>query len=238
MATTPVRLTSRPRAWTLTAGLALVLAGLVATRLGDVRGWLIASVETIAGLGYWGLVLFVGLYAAATVLLLPAVVLTLGGGAVFGVVRGALAVWVGAMLGATAAFLIGRYLARQWVERRLAGRGGVRAIDEAIAREGWKIVLLTRLSPAFPFVLLNYAFGLTRVSLRAYAAASAAGMVPGIAMYVYLGSLAGSLAAAVAGVGTQTPAQWAFFGIGLLATIAVTVYVTRLARAALARRTA
>jgi uncharacterized membrane protein YdjX (TVP38/TMEM64 family) len=220
------------------AGVALVLALLVATQLGDARGWLIAGVETIARLGPWGLALFVSLYAAATVLLLPAVVLTLGGGAVFGVVLGALAVWVAAMLGATAAFIIGRYLAREWVERQLAARGGFRAIDEAVAREGWKIVLLTRLSPAFPFVLLNYAFGLTRVSLRAYVAASAVGMIPGIAMYVYLGSLAGSLAAAVAGAGTQTPAQWALFGIGLLATIIVTVYVTRLARAALARRTA
>lgn len=220
------------------AAVAIALALAIAARLGDARGWLVATVEAIGGLGPVGLALFAGLYVVVTVLLLPAVALTLGAGAVFGAARGALAVWVGATLGATAAFLIGRYLARHWVERRLAGRPGFRAIDDAVAREGWKIVVLARLSPAFPFVLLNYAFGLTRVSLRAYVAASALGMVPGIAMYAYLGSLAGSLAAAVAGTAARTPAQWALLGIGLLATVAVTTYVTRLARAALGQRIA
>jgi uncharacterized membrane protein YdjX (TVP38/TMEM64 family) len=225
------------RAWTIGAIAAVAAAVLAGAHSVDVRAWLVSSVERIAGLGAAGLALFVGLYVVVTVLLLPAVVLTLGGGAVFGVARGAVAVWAGATLGATAAFLIGRYLVRGWVERRLAGHAGFRAIDDAVAREGWKIVALTRLSPAFPFVLLNYAFGLTRVPLRAYVAASALGMIPGIVMYVYLGSLAGSVAAALAGTTTRTPAQWVLFAIGLVATIAVTIYVTRLARAALARRT-
>ena len=230
-------MTGSRRTWTVVAVVGLGLIVGLGAQLGDARGWLVAAVEAVAGLGRWGLPLFVGLYVGVTVLALPAVVLTLGGGAVFGVARGALAVWIGATLGATAAFIIGRYLARGWVERRIARHPGFGAIDDAVAREGWKIVLLPRLSPAFPFVLLNYAFGLTRVSLRAYVAASAVGMIPGIAMYTYLGSLAGSLAAALAGTTARTPAQWSLFALGLLATIAVTVYVTRLARAALARRT-
>ena len=230
-------MTGSRRAMRVMAVAGVALAVILAATLGDVRGWLISIVESLAGLGPWGLPLFVVLYVVVTVLALPAVVLTLGGGAVFGVARGAVVVWLGATLGATAAFVVGRYLARGWVERRLAGHPGFHAIDDAVARDGWRIVLLTRLSPAFPFVLLNYAFGVTRVALRSYVAASAVGMIPAIVMYTYLGSLAGSLAAALAGTTARTPAQWLLFAVGLLATVAVTLYVTRMARAALARRT-
>lgn len=139
-------------------------------------------------------------------------------------------------LGATAAFVVGRYLAREWVAAKVQGAPRFAAIDQAVAREGWKIVILTRLSPIFPFNLLNYAFGLTRVSLRDYVFASWIGMIPGTLMYVYMGSLAGDLATQGAGSRMRSGAEWALSGIGLLATIAVTVYVTRLARAALVRR--
>jgi uncharacterized membrane protein YdjX (TVP38/TMEM64 family) len=108
-----------------------------------------------------------------------------------------------------------------------------RAIDAAVGREGWKIVGLTRLSPAFPFNLLNYAYGITGVRLRDYFFASWVGMLPGTVMYVYLGSLAGSLATLGGRGGGRTPAQWALYVVGLLATIAVTVSVTRIARTAL-----
>jgi uncharacterized membrane protein YdjX (TVP38/TMEM64 family) len=216
---------------------ALLVVVLLARRL-ETRALLEDALGWIAGLGPWGPALFVLLYVAATVLLLPAVVLTLGAGAVFGVVTAFAVVSAGATLGAVAAFLIGRYVARDWVARRVAASARLGAIDEAVAREGWKIVLLTRLSPAFPFVLLNYAYGLTRVSLRQYALASWIGMMPGIALYAYLGSLAGDLAAAAAGARGRTPGEWALYALGLLATVAVTVFVTRVARAALDRRVA
>jgi uncharacterized membrane protein YdjX (TVP38/TMEM64 family) len=182
--------------------------------------------------------MFVLLYVIVTVLLLPAVVLTLGAGALFGVAWAFVIVSIAATLGATAAFLVGRYLARGWVARRVAASARLGAIDAAVARDGWKIVLLTRLSPAFPFVLLNYAFGLTRVPLRDYALASWLGMMPGIALYAYLGSLAGDVAAVAAGSRARTPWEWALYALGFLATLAVTVHVTRLARAALDRRVA
>jgi uncharacterized membrane protein YdjX (TVP38/TMEM64 family) len=201
-----------------------------------VQGLLRQTLASIAGLGPWGPVLFVLVYIAATVLFLPGSILTLGAGFVFGVVKGSVVVSVSATLGATAAFLVGRYLARDWVARKIEGNPRFRAIDEAVAHEGWKIVGLTRLSPVFPFNLLNYAFGLTRVSLRDYFFASWIGMMPGTVMYVYLGSLAGDLATVGAGQGGRTPAQWALYVVGLAATMAVTVYVTRLARAALAKR--
>src|SRR5690606_28498352 len=113
-----------------------------------------------------------------TVLLIPGSALTLGAGALFGVFWGTVYASTGATLGATCAFLIGRYLARDWVAARIARRPAFVAIDRAVAEEGWKIVGLTRLSPIFPFVLLNYAFGLTRVSLRDYVFASWLGMLP------------------------------------------------------------
>lgn len=222
--------------WRLALSIGAVLGLVLVARGLETRAWLEGALNWIGGLGPAGLALFVLLYAAATVLLLPAVVLTLGAGAVFGVVAAFAAVSMGATLGAVAAFLVGRYLARDWVTRRVAASPRLGAIDAAVAREGWKIVLLTRLSPAFPFVLLNYAYGLTRVSLRHYALASWIGMMPGIALYAYLGSLAGDLAAAAAGARGRTPGEWALYALGLAATVTVTVYVTRMARAALDRR--
>jgi uncharacterized membrane protein YdjX (TVP38/TMEM64 family) len=240
MEATSVRVTSaasrsRRRLALAVAALVLVVVGV---RTLGAPSWLPGALAWLEGSGPWGPALFVLLYVAATVLLLPAVVLTLGAGAVFGVAQAFVAVSVGATLGATAAFLIGRYLARGWVARRVAQSERLRAVDEAVARDGWKIVLLTRLSPAFPFVLLNYALGLTRVRLLPYVLASWVGMMPGIALYAYLGSLAGEVAAASAGARARSPWEWAFYGLGLVATLGVTVYVTRVARGALARRIA
>ena len=152
------------------------------------------SLDWVAGLGPTGVIAFVVIYILACVFMLPGSVLTLGAGAVFGVVKGSVIVSVASTLGATAAFLVGRYLARDRVAKLIEGNERFRAIDEAVGREGWKIVGLTRLSPVFPFNLLNYAYGITKVSLRDYFLASWVGMVPGTLMYVYLGSLAGSLA--------------------------------------------
>ena len=213
--------------------LAVIAAALIAVFfLFDVRALLRDMLAWIDGLGAWGPVLFVLIYIVATVLFVPGSALTLGAGALFGVGLGSALVSVGATLGATAAFLVGRYFARDWVAKKIEGNTAFAAIDRAVAAEGWKIVGLTRLSPAFPFSLLNYAFGLTRVSLRDYMLASWIGMMPGTVMYVYLGSLAH-----VAGDRHRTPGEWALLGVGLVATIAVTVFVTRLARAALAKRT-
>jgi uncharacterized membrane protein YdjX (TVP38/TMEM64 family) len=231
MATQP--LATRPR-WLLPLA-GLVLAGVaVALAQGDVAGALRAAVAWVGSLGAVGPLIFVALYVVATVLLLPASVLTLGAGAVFGVAAGAVYVSVAATLGATAAFLIGRYLARDLVAHRIAGNPRFAAIDEAVAAEGWKIVGLLRLSPLFPFSLLNYALGLTRVRLPHYVLASWIGMMPGTVAYVYVGSLA---QAAVAGQ-SWTTGQRVLYGVGLVATIAVTVLVTRIARRALAVRIA
>lgn len=188
--------------------------------------------------GSLGVLVFFGLYIAACVFMLPGSILTLGAGAVFGVVKGSLLVSLSSTIGATVAFLIGRYLVRETVTRRVAGNATFSAMDEAVAHEGWQIVGLARLSPVFPFNLLNYAFGLTRVSLRDYVLASWIGMIPGTVMYVYLGSLAGSLAALGAREGgrARSPAEWALYVVGLIATVAVTAVIARIARRALNSR--
>jgi len=217
---------------------ALIVAALVlAVRYLDAAALLRGALDAVARLGAWGPALFLVLYVAATVFFLPGSILTIGAGAVFGLVRGFLVVSASATLGATAAFLIGRYVARGVVARKVERHPRFKAIDDAVAREGWKIVALLRLSPVVPFNVLNYAFGLTRVPLRHYVLASWIGMMPGTLMYVYLGSIAGDLAGVGLGRAQRTPAEWVLYGVGLAATIAVTVFVTRLARRALDART-
>ncbi len=210
----------------------VVLAALAAARWLPVQDTLRQVLAWMRALGPWGPVLFVAVYVLATVLLVPGSILTLGAGAVYGVGYGSLIVSLASTLGATAAFLVGRHLARDAVARRVAANPRFAALDQAVADEGWKIVVLTRLSPVFPFTLLNYAFGLTRVPLREYALASWLGMMPGTVLYVYLGSLAD----AAGSPRQRTPAEWALYATGLLATLAVTVVVTRLARRALAQK--
>ncbi len=186
----------------------------------------------VEGLGPLGPVAFILGYAAATVAFLPGSILTLAAGALFGVLRGTIYAFAGATLGASTAFLIARYVARGAVERRLGASARFSAIDRAVGREGFKIVALLRLSPVVPFSALNYALGLTRVPFLKYLAACAA-MLPGTLLYVYSGAAAGSLAAALGGGARKGTGSWVLFGVGLLATVAVTAFVTRLARRAL-----
>lgn len=215
----------------------LFIVGIVAAaRYFDVQQFFREALGWISRLGPSGLLIFVGLYIFACVLMLPGSILTLGAGVLFGVAEGSIVVSVAATLGATCAFLAGRYLAREWVGCRIAGSAKFKAVDEAVAKEGWKIVLLTRLSPVFPFNLLNYAFGLTKVSLRHYFFASWLGMIPGTVMYVYIGSLAGDLAKLGAGARERTAGEWTMYAVGLLATVVATVLITRVARKNLASR--
>lgn len=200
---------------------------------GQISAQLANALAWIDALGAIAPIVFIVLYVIVTVAFIPASVVTLGAGVVFGVVKGSFLVFVAAMLGATAAFVIGRYAARDWVGNKIASNEKFKAIDEAIAREGGKIIFLIRLSPAFPFNLLNYALGLTKVSLRDYVAGTT-GILPGTIMYVYLGSLAGNLATLGSGDAPSNPTiTWAIRIIGFIATVAVTVYVTRVARKAL-----
>ena len=218
--------------WKWLVYVGIVVALLAAARYLHVQDLLKQALNWVGQLGPSGPIFFIGIYVVATVLFIPGSVLTLGAGAVFGVLWGSIYVSLAATLGATCAFLVGRYLARDAIARRIAGNERFAAIDRAVASEGWKIVGLTRLSPVFPFTLLNYAFGITRVKLGHYILASWIGMMPGTVMYVYLGSLA----KAASGERTRTTGEWLLYAIGLLATVAVTVFVTRIAKKALAKQ--
>jgi uncharacterized membrane protein YdjX (TVP38/TMEM64 family) len=211
----------------LAALAALILGG---RRLGQYIPQFTAWVE---GLGVWGPVVFILGYAVATVAFIPGSLLTLAAGAIFGLARGTLYTLLGATLGAAAAFLVARYLARGAIERRIAGNARFAAIDRAVGSEGFKIVALLRLSPVVPFNLLNYALGLTRVRFAHYFLASIA-MLPGTLLYVYYGKAAGSLAAVAGGAkAAKGTAYWVTLGIGLAATVVVTTFITRLAGKAL-----
>ncbi len=179
----------------------------------------------IEGLGPWGPVAFIVIYVVAVMIpFVPASVFTLGAGLAFGMVWGSVYVLVAANIAGCLNFLIGRYLARDWVAHKLEAQPKFRAIDEATAREGWKIVALIRLAPVFPFSIMSYAFGLTRVSFWSYAAANLA-MIPGTLMYVYLGYI---------GRATDKPKSVIIGGL-VLGIIAV-LYITRVAKRALSQK--
>jgi uncharacterized membrane protein YdjX (TVP38/TMEM64 family) len=218
----------------ITLALWMTTAPALASGEGFTQNFLRDALVQIEGLGAEGAIAFIGLYIVATVAFFPGTILTLGAGAVFGVVQGFIYVFIGATLGATLAFLVGRYVARGWVSQKIEGNQKFKAIDHAIGKEGFKIVLLTRLSPVFPFNLLNYALGLTQVSLRDYFFGFV-GMIPGTLMYVYMGSLAHDLTLIGSAHQPTHPAvEWAMRIIGFVATVAVTLYVTKVAQKALA----
>jgi uncharacterized membrane protein YdjX (TVP38/TMEM64 family) len=218
--------------------LKIVLVGAVALGVVALLGRQLAGpvarfAEWVQGLGPRAPLAFVAGYALSTVALVPASLLTLAAGAVFGLVRGTVYSFVAATLGATLAFLVSRYLARPWVERRARRDERFHRIDRAIALHGLRVVFLLRLSPVLPFTLLNYALGLTSVRLRDYLLGFL-GMLPGTLMYVYYGRVAGDVAALAAGRGVEHGAgYYAVLGLGLAATVLVTVLVTRTARRAL-----
>lgn len=192
-----------------------------------------SALPWIQNLGIAGPIAFMLVYAFATVAFLPGSVLTLSGGAIFGLLWGSIYVFIGATVGATLAFLVGRYFARGWISKKIEGNEKFAAIDRAVGKEGLKIVFLTRLSPIFPFNLLNYGMGVTGVALKDYVLASV-GMIPGTIMYVYFGSLGNINTICNGGGADANPvAEWAIRIIGLIATVAVTLYVTKIARKAL-----
>ncbi|MCH8853635.1 MAG: VTT domain-containing protein [Planctomycetes bacterium] len=192
----------------------------------------------VDGLGFWGPLALGAAYVVAALAFFPGSALTFAAGAVFGLFWGTVTVSLASTTAAALAFLIARYLVREKVAKQAARYPKFKAIDGAIAAGGWKIIAMLRLSPAMPFSLGNYLFGLTAIRFWPYVLASWLCMLPGTFMFVYLGNIGteGLRSAAGADRG-KTPAEWALLGVGLLATLAVTVYVTRLSRKALREQT-
>ncbi|MEM7593798.1 MAG: TVP38/TMEM64 family protein [Cyanobacteria bacterium P01_A01_bin.83] len=191
------------------------------------------ALQWIQSLGWVRNVAFILLYIIATILLVPGSILTLGAGILFGVFWGSVYVLIAAFIGETAAFLLGRSIARDWISHKIDNNQVFLALNQALNREGLKIIILTRLSPIFPFSLLNYAFGVTGISLRDYFLGSV-GMIPMTITYVYLGSLAEDLTK-INSISQLANSEliWTIKICGLVVTVVATFFITRIARQAL-----
>lgn len=208
----------------------LVLLAIAAFTL-PISEWLTALVEWIGDNKGISWLVFIFAYIIATVLLLPGSILTLSAGFLFGLPLGYALVSVGSVVGACCSFLLGRYFARDWVAGQISGNAKFSALDNAVRDKGFVIVLLTRLSPVFPFNLLNYAMGITGVKFSSYALGSWLGMIPGTILYVYLGSAAQNLSEVFSGEAASGN-NWLLY-VGLAATLILTVVITRFATQAL-----
>ena len=183
--------------------------------------------------GARGALVYAVVFVVATVCMVPGSILAAGVGMAYGPLWGTLVVSPVSVVAATLAFTLGRTLARGWIAGWAASNPKFRAVDLAIGEHGLKIVILIRLSPLFPFNVLNYALSLTDVRLRDYVLGSFIGMLPGAVLYVYIGSLVGDVASLSQGAAGAGSARLVLSAIGLVATVAVTVYVARVARRAL-----
>ncbi len=219
----------------LLALIVILIALFLAMKFLPVELWTKNFNDWVGQMGMAGIFIFIGFYAAGTMLLAPGSVLTIGAGFAFGLWKGFLAVSAGSTLGAALAFLVARFVAREKVVAISRRNEKFRRIDDAIGKEGAKLIFLLRLSPVIPFNVSNYFYGLTAVKFWPYVLASWIGMMPGTFLYVYIGT-AGEAAVSVA-AGSEAVRHswqyWTFMSIGLTATIVVTICVTRIARKAL-----
>lgn len=213
--------------------LALGLIALsIAVALLPMKDWVNEFSQWVRTLGAPGILVFIAVYAAATVLFLPGWIFTVAAGLIYGIFGGTAVALSGATIGASLAFLCGRYLVRQKVEAAIKGNRKFAAIDKAIGEQGWKIVGLLRLSPLIPFNLSNYFYGVTAIGFWPYLLASAVGMIPGTLLYAYLGGAGKE--SLNSGAGGHSALKYILLGGGLLATVAVTIIVSRAAKKALA----
>jgi len=225
---------STSRAARILIAIGLLAAAATSFALLLIGRWALGLVEWVHGAGAAGVGVFALVYIVATALLLPGSILTLGAGFAYGPVWGSLLVSPISVLAATVSFVLARFVARDWVSRKVARDPRFAAIDAAVGESGLKIVVLLRLSPVLPFNLMNYALGLTRVRLRDYVLGSWVGMLPATVMYVYLGSIVTSASELASGERPDAgPWGRVLYWGGLAATLLVTIIIARVARRAL-----
>jgi uncharacterized membrane protein YdjX (TVP38/TMEM64 family) len=221
----------------LVALILIVFALFLAMKFLPAQQWLRNFNSWIGHIGVAGIFIFVIVYAVATVLLAPGSILTIGAGFAFGLWKGFVAVSAGSTLGAALAFLVARFIARDRVEAIAEGNDKFRRIDNAIGKQGVKLIFLLRLSPVIPFNISNYFYGLTSVKFWPYVLVSWIGMIPGTFLYVYIGTASqAAVSAAASGQAVKHGWQyWALTSVGLAATVIVTIWITKIARNALRR---
>lgn len=213
------------------AGLLLLIAAIIiAFRFLPVSEWLRNFQTYVRGLGALGYAVYIAVYAICVVAFVPASILTLGAGAIFGFVGGTVVVVIGATIGATLAFLLARTVMRKRIEKMTESNARFRALDRAIANEGIKIVFLVRLAVVFPFTYINYAFGLTAIPLWRYVVATFLGIIPATAAFVFASS-----AATKATTGATTSITKIVYIAGGVIAIIVSVLIGRIATRAIKR---
>jgi len=219
------------RRWRWIASAAAIVLVIGAWNFLPLKAWLLAIETSIDDLGLLGPILYGLAYLVAELLMIPGAILMIGAGYLFGLAAGMAVVWVAATIAAAVSFVIARRLARDRVARFARRHRKFAALDGAVAQANWKMVVLLRFSPVVPFGLSNYMYGLSRMRFAPYIAATALGMLPGTFLYVYLGT-------AGRGLGKWTPWHWALIGVGVAATAAASIYLTRLTKKRLDRRAA
>ena len=211
----------------------LFLISILVVTFVDLKSLWETSLLWVEKLGFWGYLLFIFLYNIGTLLFIPGSILTIKGGCLYGLFLGSIIVLFSALFGSIICFLLGRYYCRDWVHQQIKKYPLLQKLDRVVAQEGWKLVFLTRLCPLFPFNLLNYFFGITEISLKDYIIGSFA-ILPGTVMYVYIGSLARDLATFDISNYGETPETqsliWMMRLLGLIATIAITIYTIQIAQ--------
>ncbi|MAW10464.1 MAG: hypothetical protein CMO54_01295 [Verrucomicrobiales bacterium] len=182
-------------------------------------------IERTASSGPVGYLGFILIYIVSTVMMLPGSPLTFTAGALFGFWKGLIFVSIGSTLGASCAFMVSRYLIRKSIEKRVLKNKKFQSIDNEIDEQGWKIVILARLSPIIPFFLLNYALGITKIRFIHFIFASWVGMIPGTTVYVLMGTMGGAFIN-----GKKSSFEWLLLGMGLIATILVTLLISKIVK--------
>jgi len=203
-----------------------IVFGLLVGRL--LSPWMPQFADWVKALGVWAPIAFLGAYVIVCILMLPAFILIMVGGAVFGMVKGSALVMTGAIIGGTCALLLGRYVAREQVSKRVAKNATLSVIDRVIGEDGLKLVFLLRLSPVVPFVLTNYALGVTRVRLRDFVLGTF-GLTPIVITYAAFGSATG---AGPRADGSSPISGWVL-GVGIVATVVLGLILVRITQRAL-----
>jgi uncharacterized membrane protein YdjX (TVP38/TMEM64 family) len=224
---------SKAALWAKIIALLIIVGGALLAARYISRDQLLAAAERARSVGWLGYVAFALGYAIWSAVGLPASVPSLAAAATFGFWRAEALILFAANLAANIGFVLARYFAHDWFSGLVGKRMALAQINHAVAEKGWKIVMITRLPPVSPFSIVNYAYGLTAVNWRDYAIGTAIGIIPGTTAYIYLGSILGDVAQGASR--TRTPFEWGMYVCGFVITLAVCVYLVRVAKAALAR---
>lgn len=222
--------TSTKRWFYAAAGAVLIFGAIVALSIHfDVRSQFVQLLNWLDEIGIWGPIILTMIYALIVLLALPGVAFTMGAGFLFGLWVGSVCVVAGSIIGATGAFFLAKYALRARAERLLNKHPRLKVVNEYVAEEAWKVVLLTRMIPFFPFKLSNYVYGSTGMSYWDFFVGTLIGIIPITLTSVYAGSLASDLASLGARRLDRTPLEWAVYGLGLAVLL---VFVTVIGREA------